>query len=339
MNNHTSNNFDFLRLLFSSLVIVSHSYPLTGRKEWFGEITNGQLSLGSLSVECFFIMSGYLIFTSLKNSKSIISYVWKRVLRIFPALVGLVLVTGVILSFITSNCMFMGTKKFMSYSLNLLSLYNVKYPIGDIFSTNPYPKVINGSLWSLSYEFTMYLLVGLLFWVRKSKVTIYILVLIYLATSFLYYNESSFLRNEFQILMLDVDQLYKLTSYFVAGSILSFVDFKKYNSLWLRSTLFCVLLGSLIIGVFKELSIFILPIFILLVATTSTPYLRSVAKKTGDLSYGIYIYGFLLQQVLMYYFNLSTWILTIIALPISLIFAYLSWHLIEKRMMNFKNLL
>lgn len=334
-----ANNLDFLRLLFSSLVIVSHSYPLTDRKEWFGEITNGQMALGSLSVECFFIMSGYLIFTSLKNSKSMISYLWKRILRIFPALVGLVLVTGIILSFVTSNWMFMISTKFIKYSINLLSLYNIRYAIGDIFSTNPYPYAINGSLWSLSYEFTMYLLVGLLFWVRKSKATIYIFLLIYLATSLLYYYESSFLRNEFLILKLDIGQLYKLTSYFIAGSLLSFVDLKKYNSLWLRSTLFCILLGSLIIGVFRELSMVVLPIFILLVANTSTPYLRSVAKKTGDLSYGIYIYGFLMQQVLMYYFDINTWVLTIIALSISFVFAYLSWHLIEKRMMNFKNLL
>ncbi|WP_291123364.1 acyltransferase family protein [Empedobacter sp. UBA7620] len=78
----SSNNFDFLRLIFASLVIVSHSFPLTGKQEWFEVHTNGQFGLGSLSVNIFFVLSGYLIFISLKYSKTIKNYLWKRLLRL-----------------------------------------------------------------------------------------------------------------------------------------------------------------------------------------------------------------------------------------------------------------
>ena len=83
----------------------------------------------------------------------------------------------------------------------------------------------------------------------------------------------------------------------------------------------------------------VLPLFILLVGNASTPYLNSVAKKTGDLSYGIYIYGFLVQQTLIHYFHLDTWPLTILCLILSGVLAYSSWHLIEKKMVKYKNLL
>lgn len=334
-----TNNFDFLRLLFSSLVIVSHSFPLTGQKEWFEEITNGQIALGSLSVECFFIMSGYLIFISLKNSKSITNYLWKRMIRIFPALFGLVLITGISLSVVTHNWMFMASKNFIHYSVNLLSLYNITYFINNIFESNPYPKAINGSLWSLCYEFTMYLLVGLLFWIRKNKNIAYLLLTIYCIATVLYFTRENFLKNIFLYIKLDTVQLYKLTAFFIAGSLLTYVDIKKYNTLLSRSILSGLLVVSLLLGIFKETSIIILPIFILFVANISTPHLRSVAKKTGDLSYVIYIYGFLIQQLLMHYYDFSALSLALIALPMSAIFAYLSWHIIEKRMMTYKNLL
>jgi peptidoglycan/LPS O-acetylase OafA/YrhL len=273
------NNFDFLRLLFASLVIVSHSYPLTGKGEYFEFVTNGQLSLGSFSVECFFIMSGYLIYISLQNSKNIFSYLWKRVLRIFPALVGLVFVTGLILSFVSSNPRFFISKHFLSYSIDVLSLYNVRYRIGNIFSTNPYPYAINGSLWSLCYEFSMYLLVALFFWFRKTKFTLYILASLFIISSALYLTNSSLLKNSFMIIKLDITQLYKLAAYFLAGSLLTYLDLKKYNTAINRSVLFAILVLSLIFNCFKEVALFALPIFILFVANISTPFISTISKK------------------------------------------------------------
>lgn len=82
---HRNSNFDFLRLFFASLVIVSHSFPLTGKEEILDLITNKQESFGSLAVSCFFILSGYFIFISLKNSKTIENYLWKRFLRLFSS--------------------------------------------------------------------------------------------------------------------------------------------------------------------------------------------------------------------------------------------------------------
>ena len=179
-----SNNFDFLRLLFASLVIVSHSFPLTGQPEIAGVFTNDQLSLGSLSVDCFFIMSGYLIFQSLERSKTLLSYLWKRILRLFPALFILLIITLLILPFLYNGADISKESSYWSYLPNGLSLYRIQYNVNGVFENNLYPKAINGSLWSLSYEFTLYLILMIIFPFRENKniVRIIMIIIFYLPT-------------------------------------------------------------------------------------------------------------------------------------------------------------
>jgi peptidoglycan/LPS O-acetylase OafA/YrhL len=77
----------------------------------------------------------------------------------------------------------------------------------------------------------------------------------------------------------------------------------------------------------------------LLVGTSSTRYINNIGQKIGDISYGVYIYAFIVQQALMYYFGLGTFELTLASIIITYILAYGSWHLIEKKMLTYKNLL
>lgn len=82
-----STNFDFIRLLLASFVLISHSFPLTGEKEILNILTNNQLEFGGLSVNLFFVLSGYFIFISVQKSKSFKNFVWKRILRLFHTLI------------------------------------------------------------------------------------------------------------------------------------------------------------------------------------------------------------------------------------------------------------
>lgn len=96
------NNFDFLRLIFASFVIITHSYPLSGVKEcdWLCQLSNGQISFSYIGLKGFFVISGYLIFQSLQRSDNIIDYFWKRVLRLFPALFIVLLLTIILTPFV-----------------------------------------------------------------------------------------------------------------------------------------------------------------------------------------------------------------------------------------------
>ena len=80
------NNFDFLRFALATMVLLSHSWDLLKGRESNPVLlaTKGQTELGSVAVDGFFILSGYLIAISFINSRSIWDYLRKRVLRIYP---------------------------------------------------------------------------------------------------------------------------------------------------------------------------------------------------------------------------------------------------------------
>lgn len=84
------NNLDFVRLFLAILVIYSHSYPLalgTEKTEPLLLLTHGQTTFGTVAVDCFFILSGFLISHSFIHTKSLLSYFRKRVYRIYPAFI------------------------------------------------------------------------------------------------------------------------------------------------------------------------------------------------------------------------------------------------------------
>src|SRR4051812_15966764 len=91
------NSLDFFRFLAALLVIFSHSYPLSMGTQYEQKyeplivVSNHQMTLGTFAVAIFFIISGFLISASLDRSRSWISYIIARFMRIVPGLVVVVL--------------------------------------------------------------------------------------------------------------------------------------------------------------------------------------------------------------------------------------------------------
>lgn len=333
------NNFDFIRLILASCVIISHSFPLTGKKEPLLHYSHEQIDLGRFAVECFFAMSGYLIFQSLERSKTILSYLWKRILRLFPALLVLLLLTMLILPFVYKGKDIFEENSYWSYFPNVLSLYRVQYYVNGVFTNNPYPRVINGSLWSLSYEFSLYLFLLLLFPIKKHLKYIRIMLILAFAVAYLLLQfKPSFLNSQFDRILLTSELSYKLASFFLAGSILSFLNFKKFNTLLVRLSLSLILIISIFFNLYGATAPLVLPILIIMLSKLNTPPINLTGKAIGDISYGVYIYVFFVQQLLMYFFNLSTPLLMVTGLFVTYCLAFLSWHYIESTSLKFKNL-
>jgi len=112
-----NNNFNLIRFIAASLVLYSHSFPLAGVDgEPFRKYTG--LSAGEMAVDVFFITSGFLIANSFFRRNSIISFVWARVLRIYPALfVAMIFCVLVVGLFFTKD----------AWSVYLLSAETHKY--------------------------------------------------------------------------------------------------------------------------------------------------------------------------------------------------------------------
>ncbi len=342
MENSRINNFDFLRILFASLVIVSHSFPLNGMrdKEILRVLTQNQADFGGIAVKGFFIISGYLIYRSLLRSKSYKNFIWKRVLRLYPGLIIMTLVILLIIPFIyTGETALWQNKYYFTYAPRTWGLFNLQFDIPGVFENLPY-HTINGSLWTICYEFTLYIITGLLFFINK-KLHIWLVIITVIVSYILATFYPRFLDNFlFSKIYLSAPNFYILTCFFFSGVLLTFVNIErfkwKFTILILASILLII---SLYIKVFSFVYYFLFPIIVIFFGSSSLPYINKIGIKIGDNSYGIYIYGWFIQQLLLYWFGLDTFSLIFLSLVVAFIVGYLSWHLVEKKALSYKNLI
>ena len=155
------NSFDWLRLLAAAMVIHHHVYPLSGRAAPMFFATD----YGALGVGIFFVISGYLVSGSLARSATLGDYLKKRLLRIEPGLMVALLVTALILGATVTTLPlgdYLTAPQVWLYVARNALLYPVDYALPGVFAANPFPAVVNGSLWTLRLEFSCYLLLALL---------------------------------------------------------------------------------------------------------------------------------------------------------------------------------
>ncbi len=342
MNNPLhKNNFDFLRHFFALSVLVAHCFPLSGMGtcDWLCQLTNNQFDFSQLGVKGFFIISGYLIFQSLERSDSLIDYYWKRVLRLFPGLTAVLILTICFLPFVYNGSFYeyISSRSTLTYIPNNLILYKTQYIIPGVFDNNPYQSIINGSLWTIPYEFTMYILISaFFFFITKKQLikAVLFIVAVLLVIINLFFSKNLEGINYY----LMSKHLVDLGFYFIAGSLLSVLNFNKFkhtNTILIAMITLTIL--AFYFNFFSYVKYFTLPIIVLSIGIGNTPILSKITDKTGDLSYGIYIYGFIIQQSLMHYFHFNFWQLLIGSIILVPLFAFGSWHLVEKKALSFKN--
>lgn len=334
-----NNNFDFLRFLFALLVVVSHSYPLSGDNEssqWIYKITNGQIILAQIGLSGFFIISGYFIFQSLERSKDLLDYFKKRFLRLFPALAVVLILCLILVPFVyEGNVPFLKNIAVYTYVPFNLSLFGFQSIIKGVFDTNAY-HAINGSLWTIRYEFSLYIALALLFFIRIQKQLVTFMLLVVFTIFLLLY---IFCLNRFggsSLFGLQGIHILNLGTFFISGSLLASLQFEKikHKSIILGISILILVL-SLYFKCYESVKHLVFPIVVLLIGFTPLPFICTFGKF-GDMSYGIYIYSFPIQQTLMYYYKMDTYSLLIYSVLLSIGFGYISWHLIEKRALKYK---
>src|ERR1700728_122809 len=160
------NNFDALRLLAAATVICSHSFLIADgneNSEPLIVLSGRQSILGLAGVFVFFAISGFLVTQSFVETRSPWRYLLKRCLRIFPGFfVALVLAGFVLAPMVTTlplHQYFLSPAPYRYVFWNMLfDLRQHELP-GVMFVDNPVGLEVNGSLWTLGYEFQMYLMV------------------------------------------------------------------------------------------------------------------------------------------------------------------------------------
>ena len=347
------NALGLLRLFFAALVIFDHAFPLGGYGvDPFWNLTRGQASLGTLAVCGFFAISGYLIAKS-GMSADVVQFMWRRVLRIFPAYWTLLVVTafvvGPVLWLAEGNALGQyfertpGSPYFFLTGNWTLTIGT--YGIRDLLAeTTPYGRevgtsILNGSIWTLAYEWTCYLIVAglvLLGVMKGARLVVPALTafFLFIVVGFTFRPVGmaalfpQFVDPQFQVLTLT----------FLLGSTIAVFSKQIPFSNLLGIASAVVVLGTLTLGWWSFLGIPAYAYLVLYLGARITGPLARIGK-VNDYSYGVYVYGFLIQQVLAY-LGVNEWgylPFVLIALILTLGFGWLSWHGVEKWAMQLKD--
>lgn len=345
MNRH-SNNFDFLRFLAALFVLITHSFALKGipdNLDYLGRITNKYYPLSFFGVQFFFLISGYLILKSYLSDSRPVYYLWKRFLRLIPGLLVLLLFVALFLgpSFttLTLSAYFSEWSTIRNFLMNIF-IFKLSGNLPGVFSNLPLPNELVGSLWTLSFEVLCYLgipILGILGLLKYRSLLLFFYAFLTVLCFFPYLTYQYTLP----IVHLKLSNLISFSSFFLGGMLVHlYRDKIKYTPIIFFIS-FIIIICSFI---------FNNSWFILFSGHVLVPYIlfyiaflpSSLNKfgKWGDFSYGIYIYGFPIQQTLVHITENSTSVEVLILLSIilTLPFAYLSWKFVEEPALRLKNL-
>ena len=337
--NHRLNNFDFLRLLAALFVLLSHQHALTGMKE--PSILNVH-TLGGLGVLMFFSISGFLVAQSWSADPSAARFATKRLLRIWPGLAVALTLFAFVLGPAISH---LPLREYFVHPM-VLDYYvsNLRFALRDIlplrFEGNALPTAINGSLWTIPLELKCYVALAILGITGLLRVRWFLLA-ITLAAVLVYAVWEP--RGDRLVALMGWSPekrfLLEFGLFFFAGSTFHALRLheKGRHAMFALATCWAFAAGALVLGR-PLLSLWlVVPITVLVVGNASTPYLRRVGRF-GDVSYGMYIYAFPVQQTLIWLFKerLSWWSLLGLTLAITYALAFASWHLVEKWALKFK---
>jgi peptidoglycan/LPS O-acetylase OafA/YrhL len=333
------NNFDALRLVAALSVIFSHAFLIaqgTSANEPLNRITGNQCMLGLAGVFVFFAISGFLVTQSFEQTRGPLRYLAKRCLRIFPGFIVVLVLTAFVLGPLVTTLplaeYFSRAEPYRYVANNLVFSLKVHELPGVMFVDNPVGLEVNGSLWSLGYEFEMYLMVLALGFLRLLNLPV-CLALLVLSLAGNYLDLFGFLAWT----GFDWGGWAWMLGFFAMGMVLyKLRDTRIFDY---RVALLAVV--GLIASIPARQFIAWFPVFGCYLALYLALHLRLPvipAARFGDLSYGLYIYGWPAEQLVIWLLrgHAAWWQVFILATLLASALAFLSWHLVEKRALRLK---
>ncbi len=343
---NSPNNLDFLRLFAAFLVLFGHSFTLIlSRPDYIFPhdpvsakilgITPFSEGLPGIGLHIFFFISGLLVTRSFfTHQGNLYKFISARALRIMPAYTVCILLTalalGPWLSTLSLEAYFSGNGP-LTYIGRHLTFTALPYLPG-VFVSNPFGPSVNGSLWTIPLELQMYawvLFLGILTVLRNRA-----LFIIFFAYCILSYCGSG--RSFIFFGPIDIPRLW---IFFFLGTL-----FYIYAEKIVFSPVFLFTSGSLIFFTWKPGNPWFDVIgaawmcYLILFFGFYRYFPRINIGRIGDFSYGVYLYAFPVQQILIHFFrpSLNGWSIAFCTLLITLPIAALSWYGIEKPALSLK---
>jgi peptidoglycan/LPS O-acetylase OafA/YrhL len=325
--------FDYMRLVLASSVILHHAFTVTAGMGHGQEIWDSpDRAVIGLILPLFFALSGFLVAGSLERTRSIVGFLGMRVIRLVPALAVEVTLSALILGPLlttVSLAAYFGSPTFQAYFLNMIG--EIHYYLPGVFLHNPSGRAVNSQLWTIPFELQCYVaLAGLALLGLAARTRILAAALIALQVGVAIWlaveqpDGSTVIPGEV------------MTGCFLAGVLL----YKLRRWIPVRADLFWLCLVG-------TMGLILLPYgyyFICLPAAYVTVYLGTMNPKrtwvvaSGDYSYGLYLYGYPLQQALtsLGRWSWNPWIDVALVYPVAFLLALASWRLVEKPALGLK---
>jgi len=360
------NNFDFLRFLFASIVILAHAKVndlLSDAAAPAGPIDHDVrfLGFGRMAVNAFFILSGFLIANSWLHSRGLADYAKKRLLRIYPGLIAALLFCALVVGPLGGADM---TSYFHNASIfrlfgPLLLMPNGYLPgvfthlahptfiarSGEVLTRMPRMREVDGPVWTIRFEIFCYIMVaalGLLGLLRKRTVIlgVFIAALAVFTLQTLHIPHAWTMQVPY---FGSIDNLPRLVTFFLAG-----VVFYLYRNEIPHSRWWLLAAASLFVLTYKFIPSVTTPLcetYALFYVAFSQTFRVPRFAKFGDFSYGLYLYAWPAQQLLTMYFlgryaalgdKVGTVALFVSTYAITFCLAFLSWRLVEGPFLRLK---
>lgn len=334
--------FDYLRISLALAIVCVHSiitsYGATaGAEVWQWPFR----PLVGLLLPMFFALSGFLVAGSLFRTTSLVQFLGLRVIRIYPALGVEVLVSALLIGPLLTT---VPLKEYFSSSVFYLYLLNVTgeihYELPGLFGDNPYPNIVNMQLWTVPYELGCYIALFLLgvIGIRKYR---------WMAPA-----ATGLLMLAYFVVRVAVKKHWAAIA--IAGGLpgelliacfLSGVTLYLYKDIVPWSRPLCAISGVLsasLFGIIPFGDFIAAPVAAYFTVCVGVTNPRKLGVLQGaDFSYGVFLYGFVIQQALASAFPWARewWINILLCVPAVIGVAALSWRLVERPALNLRSYL
>jgi len=347
------NNFDVVRLIAATSVIFTHAFLIAEgeqNRDPVVVLTQNQCATGLVGVFVFFVISGFLVTQSWEQTNSLPRYLAKRALRIFPGYVACILALtfglGAAMTTLTLGDYLRDPRTHDFLIANLTMGLQPNALPGVVFSQSWFGTVIDGPLWSLPLEVSLYVMVALLGLTRllRAPVLAVLLALGVFEVAFDHWMDKT-------IDLGFLGGVLWMLPFFATGMLAyKLRDRGIFNGRFALAAA-AVLLGAVVLAnVLPEDALpwslhrhTFIPTFsvcgcYLALYVALHPRLPVIpAARWGDLSYGLYIYGWPVEQAIAYLRPGISWLgLFLLSMLATGAIAFLSWHLIEKRALSLK---
>lgn len=323
-----SENLHLMRFIAALMVIMFHSFFIsTGSEtgEWFRTITNNQITMGEFAVSIFFLCGGYLIAMSVEKYQTAKAYFSIRIKRLFPSLFFVTVATMIFCSFISTwkPVGYVISADTWKYLLNAVLIRVHRLP--GVFESHA-DAVVNGSLWTLPVEFACYVLCFIAYkltFLNKKRFPLSI-PLVAIGTFVVW--KMGAMRPSLREIISPVLLFYIGMGYWVyRENILLHVRYFAISIV--------VFILLFVLGQGQVAMLFAFP-YMMMYLWFGIKQCPSKLGKLGNYSYGIYLWGFTVQQVVVHFWpgnTMNPMLNVLFSIPIACILGWLTYEIVENK--------